>query len=102
MSPANLVVTTVTDELRLATNFASKVIGLSMKDRGAIFPAGHVANAAYWYDPAVGNFITSSYYMNQLPAWVNNFNNRKLPDSLYGLNWNFKSSGKCLFSILRC
>jgi len=88
MSPANLVVTTVTDELRLATNFASKVIGLSMKDRGAIFPAGHVANAAYWYDPAVGNFITSSYYMNQLPAWVNNFNNRKLPDSLYGLNWN--------------
>ena len=88
MSPRNLVVTTITDELRLATNFSSKVIGISIKDRGAIFPAGHVANAAYWYDPAIGNFITSSYYMDQLPAWVNNFNNRKLPDSLYNLNWN--------------
>lgn len=88
MSPRNLVVTTVTDELRLATNFASKVIGLSIKDRGAIFPAGHLANAAYWYDPKIGNFISSTYYSNQLPAWVNNFNNRKLPDSLYNLNWN--------------
>jgi predicted AlkP superfamily pyrophosphatase or phosphodiesterase len=88
MSPRNLVVTTITDELRLATNFSSKVVGLSIKDRGAIFPAGHVANAAYWYDPSVGNFITSSYYMDQLPAWVNNFNERKLPDSLYNLNWN--------------
>ena len=57
MSPRNLVVTTITDELRLATNFSSKVIGLSVKDRGAIFPAGHLANAAYWYDPSVVNFI---------------------------------------------
>lgn len=88
MSPRNLVVTTVTDELRLATNFASKVVGISIKDRGAIFPAGHVANAAYWFDPKVGSFISSSYYMNELPGWVNNFNGRKLPDSLYNLNWN--------------
>ena len=50
MSPNNVFVTTVTDELRLATNFRSKVIGISMKDRGAIIPAGHAANAAYWYD----------------------------------------------------
>jgi hypothetical protein len=56
MSPRNLVVTTITDELRLATNFSSKVIGISIKDRGAIFPAGHVANAAYWYDPANWQF----------------------------------------------
>lgn len=87
MSPRNLVVTTITDELKLATNFTSKVIGISIKDRGAIFPAGHVANAAYWFDPKIGTFISSSYYMNELPAWVNNFNNRKLPDSLYKLNW---------------
>ncbi len=88
MSPRNLEVTTVTDELRLATNFSSKVIGLSIKDRAAIFPAGHLANAAYWYDPETGNFISSSYYINDLPGWLNNFNKRKLPDSLYNLNWN--------------
>lgn len=88
MSPRNLVVTTITDELKLATNFSSKVIGISIKDRSAIFPAGHIANAAYWYDPAIGNFISSSYYINALPQWVTDFNNRKLPDSLYSLNWD--------------
>lgn len=87
MSPRNMVVTTITDELKLATNFASKVIGLSIKDRGAIFPAGHLANAAYWYDPRIGDFISSSYYMQQLPGWLNNFNKRNLPDSLYALGW---------------
>ncbi len=87
MSPRNLVVSTITDELRLATNFSSKVIGVSIKDRAAIFPAGHLANAAYWYDAVAGNFISSSYYMNELPAWANDFNKRKLTDSLYKLNW---------------
>ncbi|MFT4153807.1 alkaline phosphatase PafA [Parafilimonas sp.] len=88
MSPRNNVVTTITDELRIATNYASKVIGISIKDRGAIFPAGHVANAAYWYDHDQGKFITSTYYMNELPRWVNAFNDRSLPDSFYKLNWN--------------
>ncbi|MBS1642391.1 MAG: alkaline phosphatase family protein [Bacteroidetes bacterium] len=88
MSPRNVWVTTITDELRLATNFRSKVIGLSMKDRGSIIPAGHSANAAYWYDGKSGNFITSTYYMNTLPEWVQQFNNRKLTDSLYDKNWN--------------
>ncbi len=88
MSPRNLMVTTITDELRMATNYSSKVIGISIKDRSAIFPAGHTANAAYWYDSQNGNFISSSYYMNQLPEWINNFNKRKLTDSLYNLNWD--------------
>ncbi|NNV55186.1 alkaline phosphatase PafA [Limnovirga soli] len=88
MSPKNLYTTTITDELRLATNFKSKVIGVAIKDRGAILPAGHAANAAYWYDSKTGNFITSTYYMNALPAWVNNFNNRKVTDSLYQFNWD--------------
>jgi predicted AlkP superfamily pyrophosphatase or phosphodiesterase len=87
MSPRNLEVTTITDELRLATNFSSKVIGLSIKDRAAIFPAGHLANAAYWYDAENGDFISSSYYMNELPRWIKNFNKRNLTDSLYNLNW---------------
>lgn len=88
MSPNNLWVTTITDELRLATNFHSKVIGISIKDRGAILPAGHAANAAYWYDGSGGNFITSTYYMKELPAWLQQFNNKKLVDSFYDKNWN--------------
>jgi predicted AlkP superfamily pyrophosphatase or phosphodiesterase len=88
MSPRNMFVTTIADELRLATNFRSKAIGVAIKDRGAILPAGHSANAAYWYDGDNGNWITSTYYMNQLPAWVSRFNDRGLPDSLMALNWN--------------
>lgn len=88
MSPRNMLVTTVCDELRLATNFKSKVIGVALKDRGAILPAGHSANGAYWYEGKSGNFITSTYYMNDLPDWVKKFNERKLVDSLYKLNWN--------------
>lgn len=88
MSPNNVFVTTVTDELRLATNFQSKVIGISMKDRGAIIPAGHAANAAYWYDSKTGNFISSTYYMKDLPDWMKTFNARKLVDTFYSRNWN--------------
>ena len=72
MSPYNLQTTTIADELRLATNFKSKVVGIAIKDRGAILPAGHSANAAYWYDNTVGGWITSTYYMNELPKWVSN------------------------------
>jgi predicted AlkP superfamily pyrophosphatase or phosphodiesterase len=92
MSPKNMLVTSICDELRLATNFKSKVIGIALKDRGSILPAGHSANAAYWYEGKTGNFITSTYYMNELPDWVNHFNNRKLVDSLYKLNWNLALS----------
>jgi predicted AlkP superfamily pyrophosphatase or phosphodiesterase len=88
MSPKNMLTTTVCDELRLATNFKSKVIGVAIKDRGSILPAGHSANAAYWYDSRTGNFITSSYYMKELPTWVNQFNQRKLVDSFYQIGWN--------------
>lgn len=88
MSPRNMLTTTVGDELRLATNFRNKVIGVAIKDRGAILPAGHAANAAYWYDNKTGDFITSTYYMQQLPQWVQAFNSRKMVDSLYKLNWN--------------
>ncbi len=87
-SPRNLLVTTICDEMRLATNFKSKVIGVAIKDRGAILPAGHSANAAYWYDNMVGNWITSTYYMNALPKWVINFNDQKSVDKYYQQGWN--------------
>lgn len=88
MSPRNLLVTTVTDELRLATNFRSKVIGIALKDRGGILPAGHTANAAYWFDDKSGNWITSTYYMNDLPQWLKDFNARKLPEQYLKQDWN--------------
>src|SRR5437868_12600488 len=88
MSPRNLLVTTVCDELRLATNFRSKVIGIAIKDRGGILPAGHSANAAYWYDNTVGDWITSTYYMTALPKWVNDFNGQKLVDKYFQQDWN--------------
>lgn len=88
MSPRNLLVTTICDELKLATNFKSKVIGIALKDRGGILPAGHSADAAYWYDTKTGNWISSTYYMQQLPGWVNSFNAKKWVDSFYARGWN--------------
>lgn len=87
MSPANLWVSTITDELRLSNNFKSKVIALALKDRGAILPAGHSGNAAYWYDDIAGRWITSTHYMPALPAWVNTFNAQDLPRKYMRTNW---------------
>ncbi len=88
MSPKNMLVTTITDELRLATNFKSKVIGISQKDRGSILPAGHSANAAYWYDGGTGDWITSTYYMPTLPSWVSDYNKKKVANDFYAKEWN--------------
>ncbi len=88
MSPRKLLVTTVTDELRLATNFRSKVMGIALKDRGGILPAGHTANAAYWFDDKTGNWITSTYYMQALPQWVMAFNDQKLAENYLKQDWN--------------
>jgi len=73
-SPRNLLASTVGDELRLATQGQAKVFGISLKDRAAILPAGSAANAAYWIDPSSGYFVTSTFYMSQLPDWVTAFN----------------------------
>ena len=88
MSPRKLLATTITDELRLATNFQSKVVGVSLKDRASILPAGHNPTAAFWIDDASGKFITSSYYMSLLPQWVNDFNDAKPIEKLIDNGWN--------------
>ncbi len=88
MSPANLKANTIGDELKLFTNFNSKVIGIALKDRGAILPAGHSADAAYWYDGFSGNFISSTFYTNALPAWVQAFNDLKYPATYNNMAWN--------------
>lgn len=88
MSPKNLLSSTLADELKLATNFKGKSIGIALKDRGAILPVGHTADAAYFYDGESGNWITSTYYMQQLPQWVTAFNSQKLPEKYVKQNWN--------------
>jgi predicted AlkP superfamily pyrophosphatase or phosphodiesterase len=90
-SPRVLLSTTITDELRLSNNFQSKVIGVCLKDRASILPAGHIPNGAFWFDDASGAFITSSYYQPKdslLPKWVTDFNARRLPESYMAQTWN--------------
>ncbi len=86
MSPRSLLSTTVTDELKLATNFKGKVIGMSLKDRGAILPAGHFADWAFWYSKT-GSFISSTFYGEQLPDWVTQFNSEKHYLPYLNQNW---------------
>jgi predicted AlkP superfamily pyrophosphatase or phosphodiesterase len=88
MSPRRLLSTTITDELRLVSNFKSKVIGISLKDRASILPAGHRPNGAFWYDGESGNWISSSYYFPKLPAWVDAFNTHHYPDSILAGTWS--------------
>ncbi len=88
MSPKNLLTTTIGDELKLSNIQKSKVIGVSLKDRSSIMPAGHSADAAYWFDGSTGAFITSTHYMQQLPTWLNNFNAKQLAKQYLQQGWN--------------
>ncbi len=88
MSPKRLETTSIADQNRLHTQFRGKSIGIAIKDRGAILPAGHSANAAYWFlGGEEGKWISSSYYMNELPSWVQNFNANE-PAKKYLNTWN--------------
>ncbi|MDT7602673.1 MAG: hypothetical protein QOF61_670 [Acidobacteriota bacterium] len=88
-SPRRLTASTLGDELRLATNDRSKVIGISVKDRAAILPAGRHANAAYWFSSLAGNMVSSSYYFNDLPAWVKRFDEGRPADKFFGKKWEY-------------
>lgn len=89
MSPHRMLTTTISDELRLSNNFKSKVIGIALKDRGAILPAGHHPNAAYWFvGKDEGVWATSDYYMTELPEWVTKFNAKRQPESYMEAGWN--------------
>ncbi|WP_373518585.1 alkaline phosphatase PafA [Pricia sp.] len=82
MSPHRLTVTTITDQLRLATQMRGKTIAIAIKDRGAVLPGGHTANAAYWFHGGdEGKFITSSFYMSKLPKWADDFNASKAAEN---------------------
>jgi predicted AlkP superfamily pyrophosphatase or phosphodiesterase len=89
-SPRRLLVDTVGDELKIADDNRSKVIGVSLKDRAAILPAGHMANGAYWFDSHSGNFVSSTYYFADLPGWVKEFNALHPADQYRGAVWMSK------------
>jgi len=99
-SPSSLLCSSFSDELKLSNFKQSKVISISPKDYAAVLPAGHLGNAAYWFDKNTGNWISSSYYFSQLPKWVNRFNNKKFPDIYLNKEWNttipIEKYDKCL------
>ncbi|MDW3212197.1 MAG: alkaline phosphatase PafA [Reichenbachiella sp.] len=99
-SPRHLLAPTITDQLKLSTQSRSKVVSISIKNRGAILPGGHMPDGAYWYDGDNGNFVTSTYYADKLPSWVKKFNQRKLADQYLSGKWEtllpveeYKASG---------
>ena len=86
-SPVRLLVSTVGDELKMAGEGKPRVIGVSLKDRAAILPSGHMADGAFWFDTKTGNFVTSSYYYSALPAWVAEFNAPRPAEKYRGATW---------------
>jgi predicted AlkP superfamily pyrophosphatase or phosphodiesterase len=86
-SPHHLKTTTVTDQLKL-TYPDSKVISISIKDRGAILPGGHLSDGSYWFDSYSGNFVTSTFYRKELPTWVEEFNKEQRPLNALNSTWN--------------
>lgn len=86
-SPRRLLVDTVGDELKIASGGKARVIGISLKDRAAILPSGHMADGAYWFDTAAGSFVSSTYYFADLPAWVKEFDRSRPADQYRGATW---------------
>jgi predicted AlkP superfamily pyrophosphatase or phosphodiesterase len=86
-SPRRMLVSTIGDELKMANGNKSRVIGISLKDRSAILPAGHMADGAYWFDPKSQGFVSSTYYFKDLPGWVKDFNTSRPGDKYLGVTW---------------
>jgi predicted AlkP superfamily pyrophosphatase or phosphodiesterase len=91
-----LLVSTVGDQLKMSGAASTKVVGISLKDRAAILPSGHMADGAYWFDHSTGNFVSSTYYFKSLPAWVEAFNAKKVADSYAGKVWSVTGGNKPL------
>jgi predicted AlkP superfamily pyrophosphatase or phosphodiesterase len=87
-SPHRLIGSTLGDELKLSSGGASHVIGISMKDRAAIMPAGHHPDGVFWFDDKTGLFVSSTYYMKQLPSWAVQFDARHPADAYFGKTWS--------------
>ena len=98
-SPHNLLISTVGDELKIADHSQSHVIGISMKDRAAILPSGHMADAAYWFDDTTGAIVSSTWYFSQLPVWVQQFNAAQPAQRDLGKVWSVPSATKSFVTL---
>lgn len=98
-SPNNLLVTTVGDELRIATNMKSRTFSVAIKNRGSILPGGHLCNGAYWFDDETGQFVTSSYYMEKLPDWLIKFNSNTYKTQMMDKGWTLSQSDYSLSTV---
>ena len=87
-SPHRLLATNISDELKLSTARKAKVVGVSLKDRGAVMPAGHLADGAYWYNWNDGSINSSTWYAQQLPQWAQEFNRQNLADEYLKNTWD--------------
>jgi len=102
-SPHRLLVDTVGDELKMAHPGKSHVVGISLKDRAAILPSGHMADGAYWFDGNTGTFVSSTYYFRDLPGWVKDFDAAHPADQFHGKKWlnhTMPEAGKALYSAI--
>src|SRR5580658_3491699 len=89
-SPNRLLQSTLGDEMKMSGK-GGKVVGVSIKDRAAILPSGHMADGAYWFDGKAGNFVSSTYYFDALPGWVAQFNGSRPADKYVGKEWMGKT-----------
>ncbi len=97
-SPRRMLVSTLGDEMKMSGK-GGKVIGISLKDRGAIFPAGHMADGAYWMDVVSGNFVSSTFYFSALPQWVTDFNAAKPAEKFHGKIWTSINDDKQIMRL---
>lgn len=86
-TPSKLLAVTTSDQLRISNNFQSKVISVSLDPVASVISSGHTANAAYWYDDNNGKWITSSFYVDSLPQWVNELNSKDLGRTYLSRTW---------------
>jgi hypothetical protein len=104
-SPQNLLVSTLGDEIKIAGHGKNHVVGISFKDYSGILASGRMADAVYWFDDKTGNFVTSSYYVSELPAWTKEFNEGKRADKYKGVEWLgtrlASDTGPKLYGMLR-
>ena len=98
-SPTGLLAGTLGDELRMATDFRSRVYTVSMNDVSAVLAGGYSANAAWWFDDISGEWMSSSFYIDSLPFWVKDFNDGMLPDTYLERAWEPLAEYAAYFSI---
>lgn len=86
-SPRSLLVSTIGDEMKIANPDKTKIFGISLKDYSGILATGHMADCVFWFDGRTGDFVSSTYYVPDLPDWAKEFNAKRVADRYKGQNW---------------